>query len=837
MLKQPIAIVGMECNLPGAESVKDFWENMCAKKRGTIKLAGSDNAGLHISVGYLDGFDCFDYQYFKMGKREATLIDPQHRLFISVVAKALENYKGESFTTPHFGDKVGVFSSCPMNTYLNNTRDTFDSSLHTISGLQSTLQNDKDYLALRTANVLNLTGPAVDMQTSCCSSATAVHYACLSLINNDCDIAVAGGSTLMVPQLRPYQYIEGSIFSSDGDCNPFTSSAKGTVHGNGCAVVVLKRLSDAERDNDKVFGIIISSAINNNGNRQEGITAPSVEGWCEVINEATRDIDINTIGIIETHGTGTILGDAVESEALKRAFSAKTKTRGFCSIGTAKSHIGHLEAACGVINVIKASLSLSEELITSDIYENTEPINFTGSPFYISRETEQWPRNPQTIRRVSVNSSGMGGTNVHMVLEEAPIKLSAKLSDMKNLFGQYNPLPCWHEEYANNPDMYLGLKIKDTIDEIIYEIAININSFKWIKDHKLAGVPIIPGTYFVHLLTHYANKLDETKKWMLKNVEISERLAIGTDSVSLRTTLQRRGNQWSIKIESRNKDSWEAKLHAAAVISESDGLIPQQSLPELIRGRQEALNVTRVYKNQISIGLYHGLCFQKMRHAVKTPEGLLGVITDFEGHLRSQTDREVCLLDSCLQLFRFVHGQNEISENSGYLLTSFEKINISEINWKHWKGFWCLAKHRAESKEKSFITDFYFYSENGHKVGEILGAREIGVGLANRDFDGQTATSSAEVNQLSKKSTPSKEYIVLRLKDLIAETIGSTQGQISSTDTLGTLGVDSFSTLDLSIEIQKVLNSSVDFLDEMQVDSTVEEIAAQIFAKLSAKES
>lgn len=838
MLRQPIAVVGMDCNLPGARSVKDFWDNMREKRRGTIKLTGANDVGMHIAVGYLDKFDCFDYRYFRMGKREASLIDPQHRLFISSVANALESFKGESYTTSNFGDRVGVFSSCPMNTYLVNTRETIDASLHTIAGLQSTLQNDKDYLALRTANILNLTGPAVDMQTSCCSSATAVHYACLSLINNDCDLAVAGGSTLMVPQFRPYQYVEGSIFSSDGNCNPFTTSAKGTVHGNGCAVVVLKRLCDAQRDGDKVYSVIISSAINNNGDRQDGITAPSVEGWCEVINDAIRDIDVNTIGIIETHGTGTILGDAVEIEALKKTFSARTNAKEYCSIGTAKSHIGHIEAACGVINVIKASLSLSEELITSDIYDTAEGVDFSGSPFYVSKVCEAWGRDSQAIRRVSINSSGMGGTNVHMVLEEAPVRLSARLSDIENLNHQVAPIACWHEDFASNPDLYLGLKIKDTIDEIIYEITLNAESHKWIKDHKLAGVPILPGTYFVHLLSHYANKLDETRKWILKSVEIKEKLAVSSAPVSLRTTLQRHGEQWNIKTESRNKDSWESTLHASAIISKSEELQPSPSLPGLIKGYNEALNVPNVYKNQISLGLYHGLCFQKMKHAVKTQDGILGIIADFEGHLQSQTDREVCLLDSCLQLFRFAHGLNEISVNSGYLLTSFEKIDVSDINWKHWKGFWCLAKHRVESAEKTFVTDFSFYSEHGNKVGEILGAREIGVGLHNTNANLQNATTSESTEErASKKDSPSIEHITQRLKDLIAETIGSPKGQISSTDTLGMLGVDSFSTLDLSIEIQKILNSPVDFLDEIQVDSTVEEIAKLIFVKLNIKES
>ncbi len=829
MLSEPIAIVGMECQVPGASSVRHFWNNLKSMHRGTIKLDGADSAGMHIAVGYLDNYNTFDYQYFHVSKKEACYIDPQHRLFITSVANLLENYKNQPFTTPHFGDNIGIFSSCPMNTFLSYTKDEIDCSLHTIVGLQSTLYNDKDYLALRTANVLNLTGPAVDMQTSCCSSATATHYACLSLINNDCDLAVAGGVSLMLPQLRPYPFVEGSIFSSDGQCNPFTSSAKGTVHGNGCGVILLKRLKDAIRDNDKIYSVIISSAINNNGDRQDGITAPSVAGWCDVINRAIDGIDIDTIGVIETHGTGTILGDAVEFEAIRKTFSAKTQTKNFCAIGTAKSHIGHLEAACGIINIIKASLNLCEELITPDVYPGAETIDLSDSPFYMLQSSKNWPSIKGSVRRVSVNSSGMGGTNVHIVLEEAPKNMNATLDDCYS-HPSRETFVCW-PDIKNSSGEKIGIKVKDTIDEINYELPLNISSYKWIKEHRLAGSPVIPGTFFIYLLNNYIKLIDNSSNWMFENIQIKDKLLVN-DTTTLRVSFTRDQDSWNIKIESRSaQDNWNIKLHMTAKAVKAEQIVPSGHIADFLRGPQIPLEPLTVYKNQLSVGLYHGDSFQKIKHAVKVPQGILGIIADYNGELHNLADKSVCLLDSCLQLFRFAHNVNNISNNSGYLLTSLEKINIANIDWSRWKGFWCLAVHRDKTSDREFITDFAFFTENGEKIGEIIGAKEVGVGLLADNYASVQAPSQDE--NRNEKSPLSTEDIAKRLISLIAETLGTSPDDITPSDTLGMLGVDSFSTLDLSIEIQKILESKIDFLDEMRVDSSIEKIAQDIYTKLN----
>lgn len=832
MQKKTIAIVGMDCNLPNASSVEGFWSNLCNKQSGILRLEGANRVGMHVSVGYLDDFDCFDYHKFHMGKREACLIAPQHRLFLSCSAKVLENFQKKSITDDEFVRKVGVFGSCPMDTYLQQTRNTVDTSLHTLEGLQATLQNDKDYIGLRTSHVLNLHGPSIDIQTSCSSSAVAVHYACLSLAANDCDLAIAGGATMMTPQLRPYKFVDGSIFSSDGHCRPFTVDATGTVHGNGAAVILLKRLDDALRDENPIFGIIVSSAINNNGNRQNGFTAPSVDGWCEVIEKALTGIDVETIGIIETHGTATKLGDKAEFEAINRVFSSKTTQKGFCSIGTAKSHIGHQEATCGVINILKACCSLTQSLITSDVYDS-HPIDFSETPFYFPLETKQWKRQDGKIRRISINSSGMGGTNVHLVIEEAPLKYAAELSDLRTLRVQSEKTPrCWFISDKITDLSYLGLRLKNTKNEIVYEQSINLSSFIWLKDHILSGTPLIPGTYFVSLLNAAAASIYGNSRWKLEAIEFKEILPLSDDKVVLRTTIRKNEKSWDIQIESQGSDVWEAKVHAVASVSEietEDFVYDILHVSNLLRENQEPLNISDIYENQAEAGLFHGAFFQKIRHAVKIPQGILGVIADFEGHLLQQIDREVCLLDSCLQLFRFVHEQTKFQTSSGYLLTSFESININAVLWKENQGVWCLAKHREKTEGNKFITDYVLFSEDGYVIGEIRGAQEKGVSTRKKSkiIKSQTQNITSQYRKLE-----AYDYVLKEFKQLIADTLSNEVNEISPDDTLGNLGIDSFSTLEIGIEIQNRLRSSNSFLDHVRPEYTIQQIVDSISKQL-----
>ena len=282
-----IAIVGLECRVPGAASASEFWEGLRTGFDGIVRLAGSARSGVLMAVGPLVDVDRFMGGASSLSEREAASIDPQHLLFLDCASALLRPGYLEGRASLS-GERVGVFASCAMNTFLAATGAANEVSLADLSGLQNTLHNDKDYLALRTAYMLDLTGPAIEVQTSCSSALVAVTAACDALAAGRCELAIAGGATLLVPQFRAFPLVEGSIFSPDGVCRAFDHRANGTVHGNGAAAVLLKRLDYAVRDHNPIFAVIVGAAINNDGRRKAGFTAPSPEGQRRVIEEALR---------------------------------------------------------------------------------------------------------------------------------------------------------------------------------------------------------------------------------------------------------------------------------------------------------------------------------------------------------------------------------------------------------------------------------------------------------------------------------------------------------------------------------------------------------------------
>ena len=283
--------------------------------------------------------------------------------------------------------------------------------------------NNKDYVPTRVSYKLNLKGPSVNINTACSTSLVAVHIACQSLLDYHCDMALAGGVGIQVPQKQGYLYQEGGISSPDGHCRAFDARAQGTVSGSGVGIVLLKRLEDALADGDRIRAIIRGSAINNDGSAKVGYTAPSVEGQAEVIAEAqaAAGIEPDTINYIEAHGTGTALGDPIEIAALTRVFRARTQKKGFCAIGSVKTNFGHLDEAAGVAGLIKTVLALENKKIPPSLhFERPNPkADFANSPFVVNTRLSEWKTNGNP-RRAGVSSFGIGGTNAHVVLEEAP---------------------------------------------------------------------------------------------------------------------------------------------------------------------------------------------------------------------------------------------------------------------------------------------------------------------------------------------------------------------------------------------------------------------------------
>jgi acyl transferase domain-containing protein/thioesterase domain-containing protein len=435
-----IAIIGMAGRFPGAKSIDAFWNNLRDGVESVtfftdeqLKASGVDPEALN-NPNYvkarpvLKDVELFDAAFFGFSPREAGAIDPQHRLFLECVWEAIETagYDAESYK-----GAISLYGGVSMSSYLVNNLYANPEALALAGEYPSFLSNFPDSLTTRIAYKLNLKGACYTVQTFCSTSLVAVHMACQSLLNFECDMAVAGGVTVFVPQNAGYWYQEGLIVSPDGHCRPFDAKAQGTVFGNGLGAVVLKRLEDALTDGDHIDAAIMGSATNNDGSLKVSYTAPSVAGQAEVIVEALADADVEpeTINYVETHGTGTALGDPTEVTALTRAFRSRTQKKGFCAIGSVKSNIGHLDAAGGVAGLIKAVLALKHTEIPPSLhFEKPNPnIDFENSPFYVNSRLSEW-KSDGTPRRAGVSAFGVGGTNAHVIVEEAPVLESSSAS-------------------------------------------------------------------------------------------------------------------------------------------------------------------------------------------------------------------------------------------------------------------------------------------------------------------------------------------------------------------------------------------------------------------------
>ena len=316
-----------------------------------------------------------------------------------------------------------MYAGVGMSGYLLNNLFA-NSEIGAAGAYQMIIANDKDFLSTRVSYKLNLKGPSINIQTACSTSLVATCMACQSLLNYQCDMALAGGVSISLPQKTGYLYQEGMIFSPDGHCRAFDAQAQGTLAGSGVGIVVLKRLEDAIADGDTIHAVIKGSAMNNDGSMKVGYTAPSVDGQAEVIAQALAmaEVDPETISYIEAHGTGTPLGDPIEIAALTKAFRASTQKKNFCAIGSVKTNIGHLDVAAGVTGLIKTVQALKHQSLPPSLhFETPNPkIDFANSPFYVNTKLVEWQKNGSP-RRAGVSSFGIGGTNAHVVLEEAPV--------------------------------------------------------------------------------------------------------------------------------------------------------------------------------------------------------------------------------------------------------------------------------------------------------------------------------------------------------------------------------------------------------------------------------
>ncbi|MFP5284748.1 MAG: beta-ketoacyl synthase N-terminal-like domain-containing protein, partial [Thermoanaerobaculia bacterium] len=426
-----VAVIGMAGRFPGTRDLDELWRNL----RGgveSIRFFTDEElfaAGVHPELladpayvkarGVLEGADLFDAGLFEMTPREAQILDPQQRLFLECAWQALEH---AGYGGPRWRGEVGVFAGASENTYVHQV--LADPTLLGAVGRYSvSLANNPDYLSTRAAYKLDLQGPGLSVQTACSTSLVAVHLACRALLQGECDLALAGGASVRVPEQAGYLHEEGGIASPDGHTRAFDARAAGTVRSSGVGAVVLKRLEDALAAGDTVHAVILGSAVNNDGGCKVGFTAPAVEGQARVIKKAhlAAGIDPGTIGYVEAHGTGTALGDPVEIAGLTEAFRAGgARGTGFCALGSVKTNLGHTDAAAGIAGLLKTVLALEHgEIPPSLHFESPNPaIDFASSPFRVASELAEWRSGGP--RRAGVSSFGIGGTNAHVVLEEAP---------------------------------------------------------------------------------------------------------------------------------------------------------------------------------------------------------------------------------------------------------------------------------------------------------------------------------------------------------------------------------------------------------------------------------
>lgn len=480
---EPIAIIGMAVRLPGANDVPAFWadlrEGVERVERHTREEMLTRGVPPHLvddphwvnSSAPLDHADAFDAAFFGYAAREAATMDPQHRIFLECGYHALED---AGYDPSRSSDLIGVYAGTTMNTYvyhnLLNRGDVFDA----IGDLQTMVGNDKDFLATRVSYKLNLQGPSLSVQTACSSSLVAVHIACRALLDDECDIALAGGSSLRLPHGAGYLANPGGTSSPDGHCRAFDEAAGGSVPGSGAGVVVLKRLSAALRDGDQIHAVVRATAISNDGQGKASFTAPSVDGQARAVARALERAGLSAreISYVEAHGTGTPLGDPIEVAALTRAFRHTTGDTGYCYLGSVKPNIGHLDAAAGIAGLVKAALILKHRKVPPVVnFSRANPrLELDTSPFVIPDELV--PLDSDGPLRAGVNSIGMGGTNAHAILEEAPARPAA-------------------DRPRGRQPVLLSARTPQQLDRMSEALG------RWLREHPTASLPDVAYTLAV----------------------------------------------------------------------------------------------------------------------------------------------------------------------------------------------------------------------------------------------------------------------------------------------------------------------------------------------------
>jgi acyl transferase domain-containing protein/NAD(P)-dependent dehydrogenase (short-subunit alcohol dehydrogenase family)/acyl carrier protein len=489
-----IAVIGMACRLPGAPDLNSFWSNLRNGVESIRRFTHEElesfgrrpeevrTKGFVPAHGALDGIDKFDAKFFGFSPREAEIMDPQHRVFLETVWEAIEN---AGYTPETYDGVVGVFAGCSANDYLYANIMQNRSNPAATMAYQTRYSNLADFLSTRVSYKLGLQGPSFSVQSACSTSLVAIHVACQQLLSGACDMAVTGGASITLPQHWGYQYQEGMILSPDGHCRTFDANASGTLGGSGVGAVILKRLADAIEDGDSIDAVILGSAINNDGDAKVGYSAPGVTGQTEVIRSAQimANASPDSISYIEAHGTGTPMGDPIEMSALTQAFREETNRQQFCALGSVKTNFGHLDAAAGVAGFIKTVLALKHKTLPASLHfkQPNPEIDFSNSPFYVNDRCSEWKSNGAP-RRAGVSSFGIGGTNAHVILEEAPAPSAHRKADQSH----YSLIPLSARSATALENMTGALKqhLQNNREQELPDVAFTLQHGRKNFDHR-----------------------------------------------------------------------------------------------------------------------------------------------------------------------------------------------------------------------------------------------------------------------------------------------------------------------------------------------------------------
>lgn len=482
--KNDIAIIGMNLRFPGIATEEEFWEVLKDGKE-SLSLQEKDTTPKDNFIpvhAALENSELFDREFFGYTKREAEIMDPQHRLFLQCAWEILEK---AGYNPSAYDGLIGVFAGVSTSTYLMNNLISHPEIVKSVGDLQLSIFNEKDHFAGKVSYKLDLKGPCVTVQTVCSTSMVAVHLACQSLLNGECDMTLSGGVTIKYPKVNGYDFYQGGMVSSDGHIRAFDQSATGTVYSDGMGILLLKRMEDALEDGDTIRAVIKGSAVSSDGGDRVGYTAPGVNGQLTTIVEAqmVSQVSAETIGMIEAHGSGTPLGDAIELDALLQAFRASTDETSFCALGSVKTNIGHTQYASGAAGIMKAVLALEHKQIPASLncMNPNEKLGFDETPFYVNTFCTDWIEKDHP-RRAGVSSFGLGGVNAHIILEEAPLLEDETYENRKDETEAYCLSARAQSSLMNMIDNHLGY-LKEHTGIRLRDAAVTLKtgrmSFPW----------------------------------------------------------------------------------------------------------------------------------------------------------------------------------------------------------------------------------------------------------------------------------------------------------------------------------------------------------------------